>query len=129
MADGNVGIALANYSRLSKLMRASVRNRSGYSLLREEQEEQLQHDARFDIPPEEVPYGAIALALFLMAFGLAALVLAWMHFTQVIFGKEQAEIGFTVVGLITLVPGAYHSWIAFCVWRGVPGYRWSDIPS
>lgn len=52
--------------------------------------QQLQHDARFDIPPEEVPYGAIALALFLMAFGLAALVLAWMHFTQVIFGKEQA---------------------------------------
>jgi hypothetical protein len=50
----------------------------------------LQYDARFDLPPEEVPYGSIALAVFLMAFGLTALVLAWMHFTQVIFGKEQA---------------------------------------
>jgi hypothetical protein len=25
-----------------------------------------------------------------MVFGLAALVLAWMHFTQMLFGKEQA---------------------------------------
>jgi len=25
--------------------------------------------------------------------------------------------------------GAYHSWIALCVWLGVEGYRWSDIPS
>lgn len=25
--------------------------------------------------------------------------------------------------------GAYHSWIALCVWVGVEGYRWSDIPS
>lgn len=48
------------------------------------------HDARFDLPPEEVPYGGIALSIFLTVFGTACFVLAWMHFTQVIFGKEQA---------------------------------------
>jgi hypothetical protein len=37
-----------------------------------------------------VPYGAIGLAVFLMVFGITALVLAWMHFTQMLFGKEQA---------------------------------------
>jgi hypothetical protein len=25
--------------------------------------------------------------------------------------------------------GAYHSYIAYCCWRRVPGYRWSDIPA
>jgi hypothetical protein len=48
------------------------------------------HDARFDLPPDEVPYGSIALALFLTVFGATAFVLAWLHFTQQIFGKEQA---------------------------------------
>jgi hypothetical protein len=48
------------------------------------------HDARFDLPPEEVPYSGIALAVFLTVFGATCFVLAWMHFTQVIFGKEQA---------------------------------------
>jgi len=42
------------------------------------------------VPPEDVPYGSIALALFLAFFGIASFVLAWLHFTQQIFGKEQA---------------------------------------
>lgn len=121
------------------------------------------HDARFDIPPEEVPWGSIALALFLTMFGAACFGLAWMHLTQQIFGKEQAEMAFSLVGLLTFIPGvwmggwvggcgqaaagvhlcaqmctdctavrvlwcacagAYHTWIAICVWRGVPGYHW-----
>eukprot|EP00878_Enallax_costatus_P022217 GHUV01023560.1.p1 GENE.GHUV01023560.1~~GHUV01023560.1.p1 ORF type:complete len:111 (+),score=12.33 GHUV01023560.1:111-443(+) len=109
-------------------MHSGVRNRSGYTLLREDEEPTPEHDARFDIPPEEIPYGPIALAVFLTVFGIAAFILAWLHFTQQIFGKEQAEIGFTVVGLLTFIPGAYHTWIAYCCWRGVPGYRWSQIP-
>jgi hypothetical protein len=111
---------------------------------------------------EEVPRGSVALALFLTAFGAAAFVLAWLHWTQAIFGKEQAvsgraqlpaaavcvasatgsrvqfvlapascwqEIGFTIVGVMTFLPGAYHSHIAYHCWRGTPGYRWTDIPS
>lgn len=49
-----------------------------------------EHDARFDVPPDEVPYGAIALALLLTLFGMAAFILAWLHYTQQLFGKEQA---------------------------------------
>ncbi len=49
-----------------------------------------EYDPRFTAPPEEVPWGSIALALFLTVFGLLSFVLAWLHFTQVLFGKEQA---------------------------------------
>lgn len=65
------------------------------------------HDARFDIPPEEVPWGSIALALFLTMFGAACFGLAWMHLTQQIFGKEQAEMAFSLVGLLTFIPGVW----------------------
>ena len=41
----------------------------------------------------------------------------------------KQEIGFTLVGLLTLLPGAHHTWIALQCWRKAPGYRWSDIPS
>ena len=47
-------------------------------------------DARFRAPPDEVPVGAVALAVFLTLFGCASLVLAWLHFTQRLLGKEQA---------------------------------------
>lgn len=47
-------------------------------------------DARFDVPQVEVPWASVALALFLMAFGIFSFVLAWLHFTQRLLGKEQA---------------------------------------
>ena len=62
-------------------------------------------DPRFDPPPEEVPWASVALALFLLLFGAASLALAWLHWTQALFGKEQAEVGFTVMGLLTIIPG------------------------
>lgn len=64
------------------------------------------HDPRFDVLPDEVPAGSVALALGLLAFGACSLVLAWLHWTQALFGKEQAEVGFTIVGLLTIIPGA-----------------------
>lgn len=75
------------------------------------------HDARFDIPSEEVPWGSIALAVFLTMFGAACFGLAWMHLTQQIFGKEQAEIAFSLVGLLTFIPGG-------CV---APGCSWHHV--
>lgn len=47
-------------------------------------------DLRFAPPPEEVPWGSIALAAALTAIGAAAFVLAWLHWTAALFGKEQA---------------------------------------
>ena len=49
-----------------------------------------QERLRFEAPPEEVPWGSVALAVFLAVFGAASLVLAWLHWTQQLFGKEQA---------------------------------------
>ena len=58
--------------------------------LRPPQDWHSQEHARFTAPPEEVPWGSVALALFLAAFGVAAFALAWLHWTQQLFGKEQA---------------------------------------
>jgi hypothetical protein len=62
-------------------------------------------DPRFDPFPDEVPWPSVALALFLLCFGALSLTLAWLHWTQAVFGKEQAEIGFTIMGLLTVIPG------------------------
>mmetsp|Transcript_4582 Transcript_4582/g.12518 ORF Transcript_4582/g.12518 Transcript_4582/m.12518 type:complete len:132 (-) Transcript_4582:263-658(-) len=75
-----------------------------------------------------VPWASIALALFLTVFGIVSFILAWLHFTQKIMGKERAEISFTLLGALTFIPGFYHTWIAYNVWRGVPGYNWDSIP-
>jgi hypothetical protein len=37
-----------------------------------------------------VPWGSVALALLLAVFGAAAFVLAWLHWTQALLGKEAA---------------------------------------
>lgn len=47
-------------------------------------------DERFEDLGVEVPVASIALAIFLMIFGMASFVLAWLHITQEILGKEQA---------------------------------------
>jgi hypothetical protein len=44
-------------------------------------------DAALGLP---VPWASIALALFLTAFGITSFVLAWLHFTQKVLGKERA---------------------------------------
>lgn len=63
-------------------------------------------DPRFDAPPDDFPAASVALAAGLLLFGACSLVLAWLHWTQALFGKKQAEVGFTVVGLLTIIPGA-----------------------
>jgi hypothetical protein len=47
-------------------------------------------DQRFEVLSHEIPYASVALAIGLMIFGILCFVLAWMHFTQQILGKEQA---------------------------------------
>lgn len=100
-----------------------MRSRAGYKPLQQEVE-----DSRFTAFPSSVPVGSIALAIFLMLFGICCFVLAWMHFTQEILGKEQAEYGLTILGVLTLLPGFYHTRIAFYAWQGRPGYNWDQIP-
>ncbi|KAG2501591.1 hypothetical protein HYH03_000096 [Edaphochlamys debaryana] len=85
-------------------------------------------DPRFRIPDPEPPYGAIALAAFLAVFGAFSFVAAWLHFTQQILGKAQAEIGFTILGFMTFTPGAYHVYLAYGCWKRWPGFRWDQIP-
>ena len=47
-------------------------------------------DERFEYLKAEVPWGSVRLAIGLMLFGLSAFVVAWLHITQEILGKEQA---------------------------------------
>lgn len=75
------------------MQQTGVRNR--YLQLGDEPDDSQhkRHDPRFDMPPEEVPTASIVLAVVLTVCGATALVLAWLHFTQQIFGKEQAVRG------------------------------------
>mmetsp|Transcript_853 Transcript_853/g.1154 ORF Transcript_853/g.1154 Transcript_853/m.1154 type:complete len:105 (+) Transcript_853:207-521(+) len=77
----------------------------------------------------KIPWGSIFLAFFLTILGAASFVLAWLHFTQRFLGKEQAEIGFTILGFVTFVPGFYQLWIALGAYKGWRGFTYDLIPS
>jgi hypothetical protein len=85
-------------------------------------------DLRFEEMQSPIPYKSILLAIFLAVFGINCFVLAWMHWTQQLLGKEQAELGFMFLGLMTFIPGAYHCRLAWGAWRGERGYCWELIP-
>lgn len=85
-------------------------------------------DLRFEEMESPIPYKSIILSVFLAVFGISCFVLAWLHWTQQLLGKEQAEFGFMFLGLMTFIPGAYHCRIAFGAWRGERGYVWELIP-
>lgn len=105
-----------------------LRSRAKYKPLRAVDDERNEHDSRFDDIEEDIPWGAIGLAVFLTLFGIVSFVLAWLHVTQRLLGKEQAEFGFTLLGALTFIPGAYHLWLAYGAWRGYRGYSYSRIP-
>lgn len=48
---------------------------------------QLEEEGEPQVP---IPWPSIALAIFLMMFGMTSFVFAWLHFTQEVFGKTQA---------------------------------------
>mmetsp|Transcript_16100 Transcript_16100/g.27673 ORF Transcript_16100/g.27673 Transcript_16100/m.27673 type:complete len:134 (+) Transcript_16100:135-536(+) len=83
----------------------------------------------YDILISKPPVGSICVAVFLTLLGIACFVSAWLHITQRILGKEQAEIGFTILGLLTFIPGFFHVRIAYYAWQGRPGFTWDMIPS
>ncbi len=39
------------------------------------------------------------------------------------------EYGFTIIGLLTFIPGFYHTRIAYYTWRGYKGFSWDQIPA
>ncbi len=51
---------------------------------------QLDPDDPNTLRTRDVPWGPVSLAIFLMLLGMTCLVLAWLHVTQEILGKEQA---------------------------------------
>lgn len=108
-----------------------MRTRSGYQRLPPDYDTSKddQRDARFDQVTVRVPWGAVSLAVFLTVFGILSFVMAWLHFTQRLLGKEQAEVGFTILAFMTFTPGAYHSWLAYGAWKGWYGYSWDMIPT
>jgi len=36
--------------------------------------------------------------------------------------------GLLTLGMLTFLPGAYCTWVAFAAWMGIMGFRYSDIP-
>ena len=60
-------------------------------------------DERFDVLKSEIPWSSVALAVGLMLFGIASFVVAWLHVTQEILGKEQAVSQSCVLGALAPV--------------------------
>ena len=75
-------------------------------------------------PPSRPPRRAIALALFLLGAGFALFVAGLALRAQ----HNDAGFPLLILGVLMLVPGAYHSNIVYRAWRGTPGYSFAQLP-
>lgn len=93
-------------------------------------------DGTDGIIPLPVPYGAIALAAFLTAFGIMCFVLAWLHWTQAILGKQRAVRGAQCASVASgsgarmwdaahLRPPATGALACVCLHRRLPSCCWA----
>ncbi|CAD7698265.1 unnamed protein product [Ostreobium quekettii] len=71
---------------------------------------------------------SIVLAAFLLLAGVAFFTLTILHATGHLLSKTGAGWGFLVLGLLTFIPGFYHSRIAYYAWRGYEDYDFQSIP-
>lgn len=67
-----------------------------------------------------VPLKRVGLAVALLLIGVG----------MTVTGAFTGVISILVVGLLSLVPGAFMSWVYFQIWRGNPNYRpeqWYEV--
>lgn len=80
------------------------------------------------LPPPKAPKQAIFLALVLLVGGLCTLAYGFLHLAGHVITKDGAGWGFTVLGLLMTIPGAYVTSIAALTFCGCEGYSYSHIP-
>mmetsp|Transcript_3750 Transcript_3750/g.10838 ORF Transcript_3750/g.10838 Transcript_3750/m.10838 type:complete len:106 (+) Transcript_3750:170-487(+) len=79
-------------------------------------------------PLDPAPKGSIALGVVLLVLGSGLLLHGARHLAGHIIRTDGAGWGFTVLGVITFLPGAYVTGLAAAAWLGLEGYKYSDIP-
>jgi len=88
------------------------------------------HEDRAVPPPDAPPVREILLAVGLLVAGCAFAGLARASATGRLDGHVHpgATGGFATLAVLTFLPGAYTTRLAWYAARGVPGYSFNDIP-
>jgi hypothetical protein len=81
-----------------------------------------------DLPPKS-HRKSMAIMVALLVFG-AAFVTIWISalLGRGIWAEVKSTGSLLAMAFITLCPGLYALWIAFCSWRKGKGYSWTMIP-
>ncbi|XP_017768950.1 PREDICTED: transmembrane protein 230 isoform X2 [Nicrophorus vespilloides] len=86
-------------------------------------------DAQFVLPPEKIPWKAVAYAAILLVTGMVLLVLGSLVVSGHIDVKYSDRMWpMIILGILMFIPGAYHIRIAYYAYKKVPGYSFDDIP-
>ncbi|CAF4950944.1 unnamed protein product [Pieris macdunnoughi] len=86
-------------------------------------------DSQFEVPPQKIPWKAIALAAFLFIVGTVLLTVGLLIVTGHIDTKYSDRFWpIILLGCIMFLPGAYHVRIAYYAYKEYPGYSFADIP-
>ena len=70
------------------------------------------------------PWRSVALSLALLVVGVVSLLTSLSFFLE----GENDYVAPLVIGLFTVIPGAYGSWMVLGVVRGWRGYTWDALP-
>lgn len=85
-------------------------------------------DPRFSVnQSQDVPWAEVVLAIFLMLIGMVLCSLSYLHHTKHVVGQDSAGLGFGILGILTFVPGFYHSRIIYYAFRHRKGYDFQHI--
>jgi len=113
---------------MKKVLKAPMNRRHQYTPL--EVHEPLQKASNVEFNSEAVEkWKSVCLALFLLLLGIMFFVFSLLHAAGHFVNKPGAGWGFLVLGLLTFIPGFYHSRIAYYAWRGYSGYSLRSIPT
>ncbi|XP_054167240.1 transmembrane protein 230-like [Oppia nitens] len=77
-----------------------------------------------------IPWRAICLALFLLVFGTAIIVISILIYLRVIVNIKPNDglLVLVLLGVIMFIPGFYHIRIAYYAYHRCYGYSFDDIP-
>mmetsp|Transcript_77166 Transcript_77166/g.195916 ORF Transcript_77166/g.195916 Transcript_77166/m.195916 type:complete len:106 (+) Transcript_77166:176-493(+) len=84
------------------------------------------HETPPPLRAPKVPKKDLALSLGLFFVGIMFLLAGASTFWHVSFSEAMP---FTMLGSLCFIPGAYHTWIFYMIFKKVPGYSYDMITS
>lgn len=78
----------------------------------------IRHD---DVP---IPWQPVLTAFFLLAIG----IVFWPMGIYFIFSDYDRGVSFITIGVVTFIPGSYAVFHLVQTWRGVPGFKYKNMP-